>query len=209
MGESNPPRLTVGALVFPGFELLDLYGPLEMYALASERFEIRVVAETAGPVAGNGGPQVMPDDLLSDGRAYDILLIPGGPGTRREVDNAVLLDWLRAAADTAQLVTSVCTGATLLARAGLLDGRTATTNKMAWAWATAQGPDVDWQAKARWVEDGRFVTSSGVSAGIDMTLAIIAQLFDIETAEAVARMAEYDWHRDASWDPFSELAGLD
>jgi transcriptional regulator GlxA family with amidase domain len=201
-------RLTVGALVFPGFELLDLYGPLEMYALASERFEIRVVAETAGPVAGNGGPQTTPDDLVSDGRAYDILLIPGGPGTRHISDTAALLDWLTSAAKTATLVTSVCTGATLLARAGLLDGRKATTNKLAWAWATAQGPHVNWQAKARWVEDGKLVTASGVSAGIDMTLAVIARLIDMETAEAVARAAEYDWHRDANWDPFAEMAGL-
>jgi transcriptional regulator GlxA family with amidase domain len=208
MGDSTPRKITVGALVFPGFELLDLYGPLEMYAIPSEHFEIRVVAETGVPVAGNGGPQATPDDLMSDGRAYDVLLIPGGPGTRREIGNAAIIDWLKSAAANARLVTSVCTGAALLARAGLLDGRKATTNKMAWTWATAQGPDVDWQAKARWVEDGDVFTSAGVSAGIDMSLAAIARLIDTDTAEAVARMAEYDWHRDAGWDPFAQMAGL-
>lgn len=208
-GRAGAPRkFTVGALVFPEFELLDLYGPLEMFSIPTDRFEIRIVAETAGPVAARGGPKTHVDDLMSDHKPYDILLVPGGLCTRREVENAALLDWLRAAAGRARLVTSVCTGATLLARAGLLDHRKATTNKLAWDWATAQGPNVDWQRKARWVEDGAFVTASGVSAGIDMSLAVIARLIDTETAESAARAAEYDWHRDADWDPFSEMAGL-
>ena len=205
---SNPNHRTVAALVFPEFELLDLYGPLEIYAMLPERFEIHIVTEHAGTVAGRGGPRIVVDDTFSDGRPYDLLLVPGGPGTRREVDNPVLSGWLREAAARAELVTSVCTGAALLARAGLLDGRKATTNKMAWDWATAQGPEVDWQARARWVEDGDIFTAAGVSAGIDMTLAVIARLTDQKTAEDVARMAEYDWHRDPGWDPFAEMAGL-
>jgi len=204
----SPPRLSVGALVFPEFEPLDLYGPLEIYAVLGDRFDIRIVAETDAPVAARGGPRTAVDDTFADGHAYDVLLVPGGMGTRREVDNAALLDWLRAAAAKARLVTSVCTGAALLARAGLLDGRPATTNKMAWKWATTQGPGVDWRPKARWVEDGDIFTSAGVSAGIDMTLAVVARLTDVETAEAAARASEYDWHRDPDWDPFAEMAGL-
>lgn len=206
MGEE--PRRTIGAVVFPGFELLDLYGPLEMLGMLSERFDIRIVAENAAPVASTGGPRTAVDDLLSDGRSYHILLVPGGVGTRREVGNEALLGWLRRTAESAEFVTSVCTGAALLARAGLLDGRRATTNKLAWNWATSQGPAVDWQRQARWVVDGKYITASGVSAGIDMSLAVIAGILGEEAALAVARAAEYEWHRDAAWDPFAILAGL-
>ncbi|MEJ8571135.1 DJ-1/PfpI family protein [Microbaculum marinum] len=201
---STSPRV-VGAVVFPGFELLDLYGPLEIYAMMSDRFEIRMIGETGAPVAARGGPATLVDDAIATGaadRAYDILLVPGGFGTRREVDNPVLTGWLAEAAARAELVTSVCTGAALLARAGLLDGRGATTNKMSWDWATAHGPAARWQRQARWVEDGNVITSAGVSAGIDMTLAVIARLIDRETAEAVARAAEYVWWREADRDAF-------
>ena len=109
-------------------------------------------------------------------RRFDLILVPGGIGTRREVDNPRLLEWLNQRAAAAILVTSVCTGAALLARAGLLDGKRATTNKRAFAWVASQGPEVNWIKQARWVEDGKFATSSGVSAGIDMALALIARL---------------------------------
>ena len=102
----------------------------------------------------------------------------------------------------------MCTGSALLAKAGVLDGRKATTNKAAYAWATSQGPNVAWLAQARWVEDGKFMTSSGVSAGTDMGLAIVARLFGAEKAEQVAVVAEYEWHNDPSWDPFAKVHGL-
>lgn len=199
---------TVGALVFPGFELLDMYGPLEMFGLLKGEVDIRMVAERPEPVASGAGPRTAVDDLISDRDDYDILLVPGGGGTRKEVGNQALLDWLVAASSKTELTTSVCTGSALLAKAGVLDGRKATTNKAAYQWATAQGPDVDWQAQARWVEDGKFMTSSGVSAGTDMGLAIVARLFGMDKAEQVAVFAEYDWHRDPSWDPFAKIHGL-
>jgi transcriptional regulator GlxA family with amidase domain len=108
----------------------------------------------------------------------------------------------------AEIVTSVCTGAALLARAGLLDGHRATTNKLSFKWVTEQGLAVEWIRQARWVEDGKFATSSGVSAGIDMTLALIAKLAGVETAEQVAIRMEYEWHRDPQWDPFAKIHGL-
>ncbi len=199
----------LGALIFPGFEMLDLYGPLQMLGLLREHFTITLVAEQAGPVPSNGGPQSLAERSLQEAEHFDVLLVPGGMGTRREVDNPLLLSWLARMGEEAEVVSSVCTGAALLARSGLLEGRRATTNKRAWAWATAQGPNVDWQPKARWVEDGRFWTSSGVAAGIDMALALIASLVDAETAESLAAGTEYAWHRDASWDPFAALNGLD
>src|SRR5207247_3534776 len=105
------------------------------------------------------------------------------------------------------IVTSVCTGAALPARAGLLDGRRATTTKAFFQWVADQGPRVNWVKVARWVDDGKFVTSSGVSAGIDMALHVIARTHGREVSENVARAMEYDWHTDADWDHVREGVG--
>jgi len=199
---------TIGALLFPGFELLDLYGPLQMLGLPREHLTIATVARSLEPVASRHGPRAAPDRTLADGTAYDVLLVPGGAGTRTEVDSPDLIGWLAEAAARAELTLAVCTGSALLARTGLLDGRRATTNKAAFAWVAEQGPHVLWQREARWVEDGAVITSSGVSAGIDMSLAALARLLDEETARAVARAAEYEWHADPGRDPFARLHGL-
>jgi putative intracellular protease/amidase len=121
-------------------------------------------AESAGSVASAQGPCAVAEHALTDCPKLDVLVVPGGIGTRREVNNPALLDWLRQRSAEAEVVSSVCTGAALLARAGLLDGRRATTNKLSFAWVVEQGPRVHWVRQARWVEDDRFVTSSGVSA---------------------------------------------
>ena len=194
---------SVGVLLFEGFELLDVFGPLEMLGMLDEDFAIRLVAESAPTVASNQGPRSVIDNHFADDRGYDVLLIPGGLGTRREVENPVLLDWLRKTAERAEIVASVCTGSALLAKANLLDGRRATTNKLAFDWVARQGPKVDWQRRARWVEDGKFITSSGVSAGIDMTLALIARLHGIDRARQAAHWSEYVWNEDSAEDPFA------
>lgn len=199
---------TIGAVLFPGFELLDMFGPLEMFGMLEDAPEIRMIAATAEPVASRQGPASVIDATFTDGNAFDLLLVPGGPGTRTEVDNAGLIDWLGQASDASELVATVCTGSALLARSGRLDGIKATSNKAAFQWVTEQGPKVDWQAEARWVEDGKFMTSSGVSAGMDMALAIVQRLYGAEEAETVANRTEYDWKRDPSWDPFAKLYGL-
>jgi len=197
----------LGAVIFPGFELLELFGPLEIFGMMANEFEIRLLAEKAGPTASGAGPEAVAS-AWGDAGALDLLLVPGGPGTRREVDNPALLDWLADAAEKTETVMSVCTGSALLAKAGVLDGKRATTNKMAFHWVAEQGPSVDWVKQARWVEDGKVFTSSGVSAGIDMSLQVIATLLGPDRANEVAVWAEYDWHRDASWDPFAEIHGL-
>jgi putative intracellular protease/amidase len=198
-------RLSLAVVLFEGFELLDVFGPLEMFGLLPEQFEIFLIAESGDIVASSQGPKSLVDYRFEDCPAFDILLVPGGRGTRREVDNPVLLEWLRCQAQTAQFVTSVCTGSAILARAGLLDGRRATTNKAAFEWVTSQGERVDWQKQARWVEDDHYFTSSGVSAGIDMSLALIARISGQETAEQVATLSEYEWHRNPNRDPFAQL----
>lgn len=197
--------LRIGAVLFPGFEQLDLYGPLEFFGLLGERAVIHTLAERPGPVLSSRGPATVAEHPLNDAPPLDVLLVPGGQGTRSEVDNPAFLTALRAQAERASIVASVCTGAALLARTGLLDGRRATSNKRAFAWATSQGPRVNWIHQARWVEDGQFWTSSGISAGMDMALALIAHHFDQDTALTIAARAEYFWNKDASHDPFAKL----
>lgn len=196
---------TIGVLLFPEFELLDVFGPLEMFGML-DGVAIRLVAERDREIASTQGPRSAIDDVFADDAAYDLLLVPGGRGTRREVDNAALLGWLRAKAPKADHVASVCTGSALLAKAGLLDGLPATTNKLAFDWVASLGPKVDWRRRARWVEAGRFWTSSGVSAGMDMSLALIARLRGVAIAEQAAGWAEYCWHRDPADDPFAVAA---
>lgn len=201
-------KRSIGVVLFHEFELLDVFGPLEMYGMVADDFDICMVAEKGGEIASRQGPKSVVECLFSEERQYDILLVPGGMGTRNEVNNRVMLNWLRSQSTNAEYVTSVCTGSALLAKAGILDGIRATTNKMAFEWATAQSSDVIWAKQARWVEDGKFFTSSGVSAGMDMSLAVIATILGHEIAEQAATWAEYDWHRDADWDPFAKVHGL-
>ena len=201
-------KRTLGVVLFEGFELLDVFGPLEMFGLAADHFEIRLISETGGVVASRQGPKSVCDDSFQSAPAIDVLLVPGGIGTRREVNNPVLLDWLNERSKQAELVASVCTGSALLAKAGVLDGLLATSNKLAFAWASAQSEKVQWQQQARWVEDGKVFSSSGVSAGIDMALAVIAKLVSEQAAEDAANFAEYTWQRDADCDPFASVAGV-
>ena len=129
---------SIGVVLFHEFELLDVFGPLEMYGMVPESFEICMVAERGGEVPSRQGPKSVVENEFSEGRQFDLLLVPGGIGTRKEVDNLTLLQWLRSQSTGAEYVTSVCTGSALLARAGVLDGVRATTNKRAFAWATSQ-----------------------------------------------------------------------
>ncbi|GGC85735.1 ThiJ/PfpI family protein [Chelatococcus reniformis] len=195
-------------LIFDGFQLLDVFGPLEMFAGLHDRVRIVMLGERAGPVASSAGPRVVVDATLADAPDLDIFMVPGGIGTRREVGNAALIAAVKARAEATPHVATICTGAALLARTGLLDGVRATTNKRAFAWAAGQGPNVQWVRQARWVEDGKYLTSSGISAGTDMALALIAQLFGPETAQGIADGAEYHWNRDPADDPFARLNGL-
>ena len=199
---------TLGALLYDDFELLDLFGPLEMFGNMQGTVVVRTVAEQAGLVRSAQGPRVHADHGLDDCPRLDLLLIPGGIGTRAQVDNGRLIDWLRARTDELEIVMTVCTGTALLAQAGLLDGRRATTNKMFFAWPEGTWPAVHWVREARWVEDGKFWTSSGVSAGIDMALAVVERIAGAQTAELLATATEYEWHRDAGWDPFARIHGL-
>jgi transcriptional regulator GlxA family with amidase domain len=198
----------LGVVLFPGFELLDVFGPVEMFGNLHGIVEVLMVAEKAGPVRSAQGPSAMADSGFAQCPPLDMILIPGGIGTRDGIDDPILMTFLGERAAAAEIVMTVCTGTALLARTGLLDGKRATTNKRVFGWVSEQGPKVEWIKQARWVEDGKFATSSGVSAGMDMALAVIARIAGQEMADTLAVGTEYDWHRDSTWDPFAKIHGL-
>ncbi len=187
--------LTTGILLFPDAEELDFVGPFEVFTMARmgghEDDRVVTIAERAEPVRGAKGLRVLPDHTFADAPSLDVLLVPGGQGTRKEVDNPVLVDWLRRAAADCSWVTSVCTGSYLLHRAGLTTGRRVTTH---WAFCQTlreQG-DVEVLEGVRYVRDGNLVTAAGVSAGIDMALWLVGQIHGVAHARQTQRFMEYD-----------------
>lgn len=202
MNQNGPSTRVLGAVFYPSFELLDTYGPLEMFGSIGPELRIVTVAEKPGPVASFQGPQTVAEHGFADCPKLDLILVPGGFGTMAALESPAVLSFLRERAATAEVTMSVCSGSAILAKAGLLDGRRATSNKQFFDLARWQGEKVDRVAEARWVEDGPFATSSGVSAGIDMALGVIARLYGRERAETIAALTEYEWHSDATRDPF-------
>lgn len=196
---------TVGIVIFPGFELLDVFGPAEMFGALPEKMKLVLIGTTSGNIRSHQGIAVKVDTDIAHAPHVDILLIPGGQGVRTEIANQALLQWLKKTASDTQYVLSVCTGSALLAKAGLLDNHRATSNKSVFDWVASQGPNVNWVRKARWVEDGKFITSSGVAAGIDMSLFFIEKLYGPKAVAEVENYTEYPYKSDASDDRFSDL----
>lgn len=197
---------TIGVVLYDKFETLDVYGPVQMWGRLPDH-KVVFVAEKAGPVKSSQGPEAVAEYSFDDAPQFDIVMVPGGGGARQEVDNPKILEFIRKQDNGSDLTVSVCTGAALLAKAGLLDGRRATTNKLAWSWATGQSDKVDWVGQARWVEDGKYITSSGVSAGTDMALAVVEKIYGREAADRRAKGAEYVWNDDPGNDPFAVEIG--
>ncbi len=201
--ESN--HKTIGIILYEGFEVLDVYGPAEMWANVPE-FDVLMIAEEAGPVMSAQGIATIADYSFSNAPALDIVMVPGGIGTRTELLNENFLSYLQRVHAVSEYTTSVCTGSALLAKAGILDGLSATSNKRAFYLAEEQSSKVDWVVDARWVESGKVLTSSGVSAGIDMALGLVAKTHGIEGARMLASSLEYVLHEDATDDPFARFA---
>ncbi|MDF1684229.1 MAG: DJ-1/PfpI family protein [Legionellaceae bacterium] len=182
---------TLGVLLFDGFEVLDVFGPLEMFGQLPRDIKTVLISEHQGLIKSAQGQQVMSDFDFKHAPDLDVLLIPGGMGTRSEVYNQSLIAWIKSQSTQVELTLSVCTGAALLAKAGVLDGRRATTNILAFDWVAEQGGSVDWVKDVRWVDDGNVITSAGVSAGMDMSLYVIERLFSTAIRDDVARLTEY------------------
>ncbi|KAF3043863.1 hypothetical protein E8E11_001935 [Didymella keratinophila] len=148
-------------------------------------------------------PQIPPMNHTMPTKDIEVLLVPGGGGTRQNMTEEIA--FVKAIYPKLKYVISICTGATLLSRAGVLDGKKATTNKRAWAWATSTGPNVTWVPSARWVEDGNIFTSSGISAGIDVTMAWVGKVYGEEVADYLANSMEYERWTDPHEDPFAKV----
>lgn len=197
-----PKTKTIGILLFPGFETLDVYGPVQMWGRLPDH-RIVMISQDGGPVESSQGIETAVAYSFATAPQLEIVMVPGGMGTRTEVDNPAILDFIRAQDRGSDWTTSVCTGAALLARAGILDDRAATSNKLAFDWVASQGSAVRWQRRARWVADGKYMTASGVSAGMDMALHLVERLHGRAAADDAARLAEYVWNDDPSDDPFA------
>lgn len=201
--------LDIGVVLYDGAEPLDVFGPLEMWMnLGPDRVRIHLIAEEARPIVLTTtsypvelAPRLEAHYAFDDAPALDVLMVPGGIGTLVETENPAMIDFLRRAANEVAVATSVCTGSALYARAGVLEGVEATGNKVFFDYIVNQGPAV-WREEARWVESGRFFTSSGVTAGIDMSLAVVARFFGEPVARNIAESTEYEWNEDPSRDPF-------
>ncbi|SJN12839.1 ThiJ/PfpI family protein [Leucobacter sp. 7(1)] len=196
-------QLDVDVVLFDGFELLDVFGPVEFLGSLPEHFRITYVAPEAGLVRSSQGAEVQATASIVSDRRPDLILVPGGMGTRALVLDTNFLESLAVYADGASWVTSVCTGSAVLAAAGLLEGYRATSNKRAFDWVTQFGAEVDWVREARWVHDRDRWTSSGVAAGMDLAGAVIRHFLGDQVAEAVAFDLEYAFQTDATVDPFA------
>ncbi|HEU0003562.1 MAG TPA: DJ-1/PfpI family protein [Ktedonobacteraceae bacterium] len=193
---------TVGILIFDDVEVLDFCGPFEVFSMArpagihsddSVLFKAITIAEEDRIITCRGGLLVKPHYTIKNAPPLDILLVPGGQGTRRERHNQRLLDWIGEQDQRTDLTTSVCTGAFLLAERGLLDQHRATTHWNSVEWMRDTYPSITMLDDQRVVDEGHIITSAGVSAGIDMSLHIIARLHGVDTAKWTARRMEYDW----------------
>lgn len=195
---------SVAILIFPGVELLDFAGPFEVFSAARRNtdaperlFDVFTVAESDAPIRCNNPVTVVPDYTLESCPQADILVIPGGQGTRTAVNRPALIAWIRDRAAAAEITTSVCTGSFLLGQAGLLDGKAATTHWGSVERMRERFANVSVRARTRWVDEGAVISSAGVSAGIDMALHVIERLHGADAAAATAHWIEYDyWKND-------------
>jgi|SRR5882724_1116806 len=214
-GTAFPRTLRVGVFVYKDFEPIDVWGFAEAFTISRflgkgylspppHPFEVVLISNDGNKVKSMNGPSVAPDWDFARARApaetLDLLMIPGGSTgpllEGSDADVAALLDWVHAMDAKVQIMASVCTGAAVLAKAGLLDGKPAATNHQAFEWVASFGPKVKWDNVLRWVDAGKYVTSAGVSAGTDMGFYLVSRLAGLAVAETAVITAEYDWHRD-------------
>ncbi|KAH6976384.1 class I glutamine amidotransferase-like protein [Ilyonectria sp. MPI-CAGE-AT-0026] len=213
---SNPPT-KYGIILFPDFQSLDVFGPLDVLNVLSRTvpFQLSIIAETLSPVSTKSdspggatiGQCVVPTHTFENApEDIEVLIVPGGKGTRDLEATQLIVDYVRKAYPKLKYLFTVCTGSTLAARAGILDGHEATSNKGSFTWATTQGPNVKWIHEARWVTSGNIWTSSGISAGIDMMYAFVADQFGEDVAARIAIASEYTRNIDPKSDPFAQYS---
>ncbi|ONG98427.1 DJ-1/PfpI family protein [Bacillus cereus] len=190
-------KWSVGIFLFNDVEVLDFAGPFEVFSITKvheeKPFTVYTVSQHGEMITARNGLKVKPDYSIKDLPPVDILIIPGGKGAREnEVKNDIIINWVRQQMKEVKLMTSVCTGALLLAKAGLLEGLKATTH-----WASIQTfkkdfPNVEVMENVKFVDEGHIITSAGISAGINMSFHIVKNLLGVEVAEDTAKSMEYD-----------------
>lgn len=202
---------SVAILLFNEIEVLDFAGPFEVFGVTGRQsgqtrfqnppFRVFTVAEQ-GPVYARNGLCITPTYLLNDHPQADVLVIPGGGGvhadgtnygSRREMNNPAVLNWVKRQAERAEIVLSVCTGSLILGKAGLLDGLAATTHYLAVAGMQQAAPQTELRPTERWVDNGKVITSAGISAGIDASLHVVSKLHGPAEATETARYMQYDY----------------
>ena len=189
--------MNIGVALFDGAEELDWAGPWEVLAAWAEQWpddgvHVFTLAREDRPVTCAKGLRVLPDETWETAPPLDVLVYPGGRGTRRELEDEAVLDWIRGLAAGETVVASVCTGSLVLAAAGLLDGKPATTHWGSLELLPTLGHDIEVRADDRFVDNGSVLTAAGVSAGIDMALHLVARLHSTERAREVRRYIQYD-----------------
>jgi len=193
--------MKINILLFDNFETLDIFGPIEVLARQAGH-SLEHYSLHGGVITSAQHTQILtlPAD---EAEPTGVLVLPGGMGTRQLVNDPNFIAMIKRLAEASEYCLSICTGSALLAKAGVLNGKKATSNKKAFTWATSNSDQVDWQKKARWVVDGKYYTASGVSAGIDMSLGFIADLYGDAAARKIASDIEYIWNDDHENDPFA------
>ncbi len=193
----------IAFLLFDNYETLDVFGPAEIFGRLTDLYTLRFYSLEGGIVTNRHQVPIMTVKLADINKKPFAFLIPGGLGTRVEVNNDKLITSIKDISLTSTYVMTVCTGSALLAKTGLLDKRKATSNKRAFAWVVTNGPEVQWDKEARWKVDENYYTSSGVSAGMDMALGFLADRHGLDFARNVAWEIEYNWIEDKDNDTFT------
>jgi len=215
---ARQPPTNFGVLIFPAFQALDVFGPLDVFNTLSmtRSLNLAVISAKLDPVTtwhsmpnltGNFGESIVPTHTLDNPPSnLEVLLVPGGVGTFfSDEELNPYINFIKKTYPKLRYLITVCTGSALAARSGVLDGRRATGNKQSWDWVVAQGPKVRWVHKARWVRDGNIWTTSGVSAGIDGTFDFVRTIYGKEPALLVANTLEYEQEFDSHNDPFANI----
>ena len=193
--------MDINCLIFNDFETLDLFGPVEVFGRCNE-CSVKYFSMEGGKITSNQNVQIFTESIKNIAK-NDVLMIPGGKGTRALVKDLNYINVLKNIVGKTHWCLTVCTGSALLAKTGFLDGLEATSNKMSFEWVKTNGVNVKWKYKARWVVDSKYYTSSGISAGIDMSLGFICDQFGKEKANEIAKIMEYEWNNNKENDNFA------
>jgi len=200
---SSIEKEEIAFLLFDNYETLDVFGPAEIFGRLTDLYTLKFYSLEGGIVTNRHQVPIMTEKLADINKKPFAFLIPGGLGTRLEVNNDKLITSIKDISLSSTYVMTVCTGSALLAKTGLLDKRKATSNKRAFAWVVTNGPEVQWDKEARWKVDENYYTSSGVSAGMDMALGFLADRHGLDFARNVAWEIEYNWIEDRDNDTFT------